>query len=72
MCVFVCVGSNSKGQHRGIEVNETSLVPRLLPDFILQLWRKIGKMPGTITTSQTENGGLSFAMMVYATNLKQK
>ena len=55
-----------------MDVNETSLVPRLLPDFILQLWRKIGRMPGTITTSQTENGGLSFAMMVYATNLKQK
>ena len=29
-----------------------SLVPRPLPDFVSQLWRKIGRRPGTITTSQ--------------------
>ena len=32
-----------------------SLVPRPLPDFISQLWRKIGRRPGTITTSRTGN-----------------
>ena len=26
----------------------SSLVPRPLPDFILQLWRKVGRRPGTI------------------------
>ena len=36
----------------------TSLVPRPLPDFISQLWRKIGKRPGSKTTSRTGNGGL--------------
>ena len=35
-----------------------SLVPRPLPDFISQPWRKIGRRPGTITTSRTGNGGL--------------
>ena len=34
-----------------------SFVPRPLPDFILQPWRKIGRWPGTNTTSRTENGG---------------
>ena len=82
MCVRVCVFvyvefAGSKGQHRSIEsmgIKENySLVPRLLPNFILQLWKKkIGRMPGTITTSQTGIGTLSFTMMLYATNLKQK
>ena len=40
-----------------------SLVPRPLPDFILQPWRKIGRRPGTITTSQTGNGGLDSYVM---------
>ena len=31
---------------------------RLLPDFILQPWRKIRKRPGIIAMSQTGNGGL--------------
>ena len=35
-----------------------SLVPRPLPDFISQPWRKIGGRPGTNTTSRTGNGGL--------------
>ena len=35
-----------------------SLVPRPLPDFISQPWRKIGRRPGAITTSRTGNGGL--------------
>ena len=39
-----------------------SLVPRLLPDF-LQLWREICRRPGTITMSQTGNGGLGFLLM---------
>jgi len=36
----------------------TSLVPRPLPDFISQPWRKIGRRPGIKTMSQTRNGGL--------------
>ena len=40
-----------------------SLVPRPLPDFILQPWRKIRRWPGTNTMSRTENGGLDFIMM---------
>ena len=36
-----------------------SLVPRPLPDFISQLWKKIRRRPGIKTTSQTGNGGLS-------------
>ena len=39
------------------------LVPRPLPDFISQLWRKIGRRPGTITTSRTGNGGLDSYVM---------
>ena len=35
-----------------------SLVPRPLPDFISQPWRKIGRRPGIKTTSRTGNGGL--------------
>jgi len=35
-----------------------SLIPRPLPDFISQPWRKIGRRPGIKTTSRTENGGL--------------
>ena len=41
----------------------TSLVPRPLPDFISQPWRKIGRRPGTITTSRTGNGGLDSYVM---------
>ena len=33
-------------------------VPRPLPDFISQPWRKIGRRPGIKTTSRTGNGGL--------------
>ena len=40
-----------------------SLVPRPLPDFISQLWRKIGRRPGTNTTSRTGNGGLDSYVM---------
>ena len=40
-----------------------SLVPRPLPDFISQPWRKIGRRPGTITTSRAENGGLDSYVM---------
>ena len=36
----------------------TSLVPRPLPDFISQLWRKIGRRPVINAMSQTGNGGL--------------
>jgi len=35
-----------------------SLIPRSLPDFISQPWRKIGRRPGSKTTSRTGNGGL--------------
>ena len=35
-----------------------SLVPRPLPDFISQPWRKIGRMAGINSTSRTGNGGL--------------
>ena len=41
----------------------TSLVPMPLPDFILQPWRKIGRRPGTITTSRAGNGGLDSYVM---------
>ena len=34
-----------------------SLVPRPLPDFISQAWRKIWRGPGIIATSQAEKGG---------------
>ena len=34
-----------------------SFIPRPLPDFILQPWRKIGRRPGIIITSRTGNGG---------------
>ena len=34
-----------------------SLVPRPPPDFISQLWRKIGRRPGIIATSRARNGG---------------
>ena len=30
------------------QVKMSSLVPRPLPDFISQPWRKIGRTPGTI------------------------
>ena len=35
-----------------------SLIPRPLPDFISQPWRKIRRRPGIIATLRTENGGL--------------
>ena len=35
-----------------------SLVLRPLPDFIPQLWRKIGRRSGSKTMSRTGNGGL--------------
>ena len=34
----------------------SSLIPWPLTDFISQPWRKIGRRPGVIATSQTENG----------------
>ena len=37
-----------------------SLIPRPLPDFISQPWRKIGRRPGIIATSRTGNGGLGY------------
>ena len=40
-----------------------SLVPRPLPDFVSQPWRKIGRRPGTNTTSRTGNGGLDSYVM---------
>ena len=44
-------------------VGAPSLVPRPLPDFISQPWRKIRRRPGTITTSRTGNGGLDSYVM---------
>ena len=41
-----------------VESLRASLVPRPLPDFILQPWRKIGRRSGIKTTSRTGNGGL--------------
>ena len=35
-----------------------SLGPRPLPDFILQLWRKLRKRPGIIATPRAGNGRL--------------
>ena len=35
-----------------------SLIPRPLPDYISQPWRKIGRRPGIKTMSRTGNGGL--------------
>ena len=34
-----------------------SLIPRPLPNFISQPWRKIGRKPGIIATSRAGNGG---------------
>ena len=60
VCVCVCVwgggGGGGKGGGGG-GVLYCSLVPR--PDFILQLWSKIGRRPGIIATSRAKNGGLS-------------
>ena len=36
-----------------------SLIPRPLPDFILQPWKKIGRRPGIKTTSWARSGGVS-------------
>ena len=44
-----------------------SLVPRPLPDFISQPWRKIGRRPGIKTMSQTGNGGLGSTNRVHVT-----
>ena len=41
----------------------SSLIPRLLSDFISQAWRKIMRRPGTNTTSRTGNGGLDSYVM---------
>ena len=41
----------------------TSLVPRPLPDFISQPWRKIGRRPGSKTTSRTGSGELGQYVM---------
>ena len=46
------------GKNKTEQLVTSSLVPRPLPDFISQPWRKIGRRPGTITTSRTGNGGL--------------
>ena len=40
-------------------VHFDTLVPMPCPDFISQPWRKIGRRPGNIATSQTTDGGLS-------------
>ena len=40
-------------------VHFDTLVPMPRPDFISQPWRKIGRRPGNVATSQTTNGGLS-------------
>ena len=40
-----------------------SLVPRPIPDLILQLWRKTGRRPGTNATLWTRNGGLDSYVM---------
>ena len=42
---------------------KVSLVPRPLPDFISQPWRKIGRSPEIKTMSRTGNGGLSQYVM---------
>ena len=36
-----------------------SLIPRPLPDFISQLWRRIGRRPEINAMSWARNGGLS-------------
>ena len=41
-----------------ISVHNSSLIPKPLPDFISQLWRKIGRRPEIIATSRAGNGGL--------------
>ena len=40
-------------QNTSCAVGHFSLIPRPLPDFISQLWRKIGRRPGIKTTSRT-------------------
>ena len=50
--VLFALGSNHTGRDN-VEISQVgvslSLVPRPLPDFISQLWRKNGRRPGTIT-----------------------
>ena len=48
---------------RAKQLSRPSLVPRPLPDFISQPWRKIGRRPGTNNTSRTGNGGLDSYVM---------
>ena len=45
----------------------TSLVARLLPDFISQPWRKSGEGLGSLLTSQTGNGGLGLYYITEST-----
>ena len=54
-----------RGKHPLLQSKRSlpSLVPRPLPDFASQLWRKIGRSPGTSTMSRARNGGLGFVMM---------
>ena len=49
MSICTCQGTN---------LVYSSLIPRPLPDFISQPWRKVGRRPGNITTLWTGNGGL--------------
>ena len=60
LCLPYLYGKHKKLPH-AIELH--SLVPRPLPDFISQPWRKIGRRPGTITTSRAGNGGLDSYVM---------
>jgi len=53
--VYTCVSKVLSGWWHQKRLD--SLVPRLLPDFISQPWRKVGRRPGIIATSRTGNGG---------------
>ena len=57
--ITACVLSSSHKQ----TLPYYSLIPRPLPDFISQLWRKVRRRPGTITTSWIGNDGLGLVMM---------
>ena len=46
------------GNFLPLTVKKPSLIPRPLPDFISQLWRRIRRRPGIIATSWAGNGGL--------------
>ena len=69
-CVFG-EGGRQGGERKGVKeesylinreksakLHILSLVPRPLPDFISQPWRKIRRRPGINTMSRTGNGGL--------------